>query len=71
MIRTVRGERITAMAQLRPYGMHAFLLAYTVVLLSIDGRFAGRGRRRRSGCSPSPCSPRASCAWRDASGWQR
>ena len=43
MIRTVRGERITAMAKLRPYGMHAFLLAYTVVLLSIDGRFAGRG----------------------------
>ena len=43
MIRTVRGERITAMAQLRPYGMHAFLLAYTVVLLVVDGRFAGRG----------------------------
>jgi len=31
------------MAALRPYGMHAFLLAYTVVLLFVDGRFAARG----------------------------
>jgi len=40
MIRPVPGERITAMARIRPYGMHAFLLAYTVVLLAVDGHFA-------------------------------
>jgi hypothetical protein len=33
---------MTAMA-LRPYSMHAFLLAYTVVLLAADGYFASRG----------------------------
>jgi hypothetical protein len=43
MIRIVRGERIRAMTALRPYGMHAFLLAYTVVILCVDGRFAGHG----------------------------
>jgi hypothetical protein len=40
MIRVVRDERMTAMARLQPYGMHAFLLAYTVVLLAVDGHFA-------------------------------
>jgi len=33
---------MTVVARLRPYGMHAFLLAYTVVLLAVDGRLASR-----------------------------
>jgi len=33
---------MTTMATFRPYGMHGFLLAYTVVLLAVDGWAADR-----------------------------
>lgn len=34
---------LPTLAALRPYRMHAFLLAYTPVLLFVDGRIVGRG----------------------------